>query len=137
MAVGMLTMPDQASDAHFAVKFDANSRMVRNVIQGFWTNAVVDAYGREFKACADMCRERTGRLNVVIDARKLPIQSRDITARIMELDPYVAGDHVAIVLDTALAKISARRHVDARSQTIRTEIFDSIEEAERWLQSAR
>lgn len=133
--LGMMQSAREAQDdLLFAVEYDPGSAVVRAMLSGFWTVEIAKDYVREYDAAVSECRRSAGRLKLLSDARDMPIQARDVVDIISKADSLRAGDRVALIVSTMLARLSSRRSMAAGyPKGVEYEIFVSVAEAEAWL----
>lgn len=98
---------------------------------GYWSPPYIDSH---FKKVADLVRSHRAAgvpIRVLVDLRKADIQSRETVEHMSRStsDIYTAGDKVALLVASSLAKIQMRRAADV----IAPEFFISLPEAEAWL----
>jgi hypothetical protein len=119
----------------FKFELDDPAQTLRVTLEGTWTPAVAQAFVTAHNSAAEHCRREYGRLKMITDATRMPIQPQEVTAVINSGQQLRDGDRFAVVLETTLAKISSRRHLQAVPPTIQWEVFISASAAETWIQA--
>jgi hypothetical protein len=98
---------------------------------GFWTPEIIKSHFEEFRSLVRARREAGRIIRTVVDLRQAGVQSKE-TTDIMKASVasiHEAGDRVAIVLHSSLARMQMRRVLVSAHH----EFFLSEEEAVRWV----
>lgn len=96
----------------FTFELDNKAGIVRSHLAGFWSADEAERYVAELLAHAPVARARYGHLKFLVDARELPVQPAEVSARLVGLDAkllHEPGDRFACVVATSLLKIQAQR----------------------------
>jgi hypothetical protein len=117
----------------FDIALDASQGTLRIRMRGFWTVQVASHFMLENRAKIATCRARFGRLKQLVDLVGMPVQSQEVTAIVHDISLYKPGDRVAVVLDSTLAKMAARRTLNEYPDGVAREAFVSASAAETWL----
>ncbi|MBV9841044.1 MAG: hypothetical protein JOY99_05845 [Sphingomonadaceae bacterium] len=120
---------------YFNFELDETTRTLRVSLEGAWTTTIAEAFVTAHNSAADHCRREFGRLKMITDATRMPIPPQEVTAIINSGQKIKDGDRFAVVLETTLAKISARRHLQVMPGTVQWGVFISASAAETWLQA--
>ncbi|MBV9841798.1 MAG: hypothetical protein JOY99_09770 [Sphingomonadaceae bacterium] len=119
----------------YTITLDEGSGTIRVTMRSFWTVEISRRFIAELGSLMNSSRARFGRVKVVSDITTMPIQSQEVFEIVSGESLYRAGDRLAIVLDSALAKIAARRVLDGFPEGVQREAFISPRAAETWLQA--
>jgi hypothetical protein len=123
-------------DVLFTVVLDEAIKIVRITTQGFWDKATAEQFCAQLRAVLQSCRDQFGSVRILSDARSLAVQSLDVNALLAENHPYKGGDKIAVVFDSLLATLAAKRNiVNISDPSIEWSVFSRVAEAEAWLKS--
>ena len=126
---------DNSSTDPFRIEVDESSGTVRVHMEGSWDIATARMYVSALKQSQARIREKFGFVKIVTDARNMAIQPQEVTAALNEAQ-YGAADRLAVIVSTALAKVSTRRHLENTfGESFSWQIFASEAAAELWLQA--
>jgi hypothetical protein len=126
----------RAPDVLFTVVLDEVTRIVRITTQGFWNKATAEQFYAQLTAVLQSCRDRFGNVRILSDARSLSVQSLDVNALLADNHPYKSGDKVAVVFESSLTTLAAKRNiVNISDPSIEWSVFLTVDDAETWLKS--
>lgn len=110
---------------------EADIGVVYVIGRGFWTDDMVDRHFLELRRTAALTRRKAASIRVLVDLRKASVQSPGVAARIKAETRLIwtERDRIAVVLQSALAKMQINRVVDHGNHAS----FVAIEDARRWL----
>ena len=110
---------------------EADIGVVYIVGRGFWTDEMVDDHFRQLRRIAATARRSVGDVRVLVDLRGAAVQSPSVAARIKQetRQVWTDRDRIAVVLQSALAKLQIDRVVDNGNHAS----FVAIEDARAWL----
>lgn len=115
----------------YSVAYDSANGIIRMVVEGFWDVQTVDDFADEMMPMMALAKARSGRVFILSDARKFPVQSAEVGAAFGRSEATMGQlrDRMAMVVGSTLAKMQGERAVAGSS----TAFFSSIEDAEAWL----
>lgn len=114
-----------------SIDFDFASGQVRSVATGFWSIGQVRAFFEDWKWIVHQIHSSGRIVSALVDMSEGQVQKADVAAYIASAttDLYHAGDFIAMLVPTSLAKMQMRRVLDPRFH----EFFLSRNAAETWL----
>lgn len=117
------------------VHSDEATREVHYSASGMWTqDTIVDLQKQLFKAAQPFI-EAGQTFRVLGDLRDFPVQTREITAQMQQIQEASASfgvDRMALIITTVLVKQQFRRVSDA----VNMQIFNTKSDAITWLRAA-
>jgi len=115
----------------YSFQFDAADGILGVRVSGIWTATTVEQYRRDLGIEAEAARKRAGKLRLLFNAIGYAVQTQDVARSAQQFDRVVLpGDRVAVVIDTSLLKLQARR---VFSGWDRIELFVAEDDARAWL----
>lgn len=117
----------------YSITFDADRRIIRLDLKGFWSPEIFDGFAREFQAVMRDVMRVYPRFDTYADASRFHVQRAEIAeqfraVRLMELE-HCPSARAALFFRSALARMQAQRV--AGDDT--TRVFDNEVEALAWL----
>ena len=119
----------------YAISFDAPTRTLHIVTEGFWTIPVTAAFSAELLARGARARLTHGPFVVLADLRKGAIQPTNVIDALAAMMPKalkITSAPIAAVVSSNLAKMQTERYLSAPN--CRT--FMDMDEAKAWLAAA-
>ena len=116
----------------FEISFDPDERLLRLVLQGFWTMPVFEDFDQAFRAAVHRASRDGQSFNMLSDSRNFPVQTPDVGMAFGRASEEIAvkcGGKCAIVVASTLNKLQVKRALPMPT----VEAFTSIEEAMQWL----
>ena len=103
----------------FDVTYNKRSGIVRSVITGTLTFALIDEIAYVTNKYMDQARNDFGRAYYLIDASHAVVQPREIIAKIEEVGSFLRGpdDRLAILVSAVLNRMQANRLLAMLGQT--------------------
>jgi len=129
--------PANAPPAAIAVRpsltfhYDETDRIVRTTGVGTWTIDIIEAHIRAIAPLLRKVREQDGKVLAMVDLTRAPLQSAEVTRRILDPNGPLcgAGDRVALIVQSSLLKVQMKR-VDGNDDIA---VFISPYAARTWL----
>jgi hypothetical protein len=118
-------------DGSLVISFDEREGFIRVVGQGLWTPDYIDGHFDELRRLITIVRAREGRVLVLVDLTRAPVQSVPTADRIKANTDaiYRADDRIAAVVSSNLAKVQLRDSIDQSYH----QMFVSLHAAITWL----
>ena len=118
------------STATYEFTTDPQNMLVRLVVSGFWNEAVVDSFERDYRKTIGSLKGRPYRM--IVNAGAYDVPPQNLMARFNRIaeDPAFKARYVAVITRSAILKMQIARAFD---DSVRT--FSSEGEAVTWLLS--
>ena len=116
----------------FRIELDADAKLVRITVAGFWEPQDVPVFAKAVGARAQEARAAGDDFNVLIESLDFPVQSNevaDLLASVMAGGAALTSGWIAVVVGSQLNKLQAERTL----LHPRLRVFLSIAEARDWL----
>lgn len=117
------------------IEFDTGTGQVLSKSSGFWSIPQIRAFFIDWKSAVRQIHARGQRVSALVDLSAGQVQNAEVAAYIASATTglYSAGDAVAMVVPTSLAKMQMRRVLDPQAHGF----FLSHSAAETWLDAKR
>ena len=113
------------------VEFDEATGIIRVDSNEFHSVEDVRAYQRSLQLAATESRRRLGKVRIFVDASRSPVQSAEVMAEFLTLEPPTSGegDRMAVLVASSLGTLQTKRAL----KSDREQVFGSKSDALAWL----
>jgi hypothetical protein len=119
-------------DVPYSIEFDDGKRLLRATLSGFWDAPTMQRFAHDIASARDAILKRYSRYDTLFHASGLTVQTPEIAEgfrRMQDAGRGINPGRVAVVLESALARLQAKRAVvDSR-----VAVFESEDSALAWL----
>jgi hypothetical protein len=117
----------------YSFRFNDADGILEVRASGMWNATTVESYRRDLGIEAAAARRRAGKLKLLFNAVGYAVQPQIVAQSAQQIDRVVLpGDRVAVVIETSLLKLQARRVFAGWD---RIELFVAEDAARSWLLS--